>query len=102
MSIIMRTHQNVGNLKRMRDIMQVFNKICTFESTALLKPLKPRSWLLACYANPRSWLLALSQLMKKVSFIPVGMVSTNNQRKIYSDQIYITLVVETIPCYVFD
>ena len=28
-------------------IMQVFNKICAFESTALLKPLKPWSWLLA-------------------------------------------------------
>ena len=43
-------------------IMQVFNKICAFELTALLKPLKPRSWLPAFYAKPRLWLLALSQL----------------------------------------
>ena len=42
-------------------ITQVFNKICVFESTALLKPLKPRSWLPAFYAKPRSWILAPSQ-----------------------------------------
>ena len=27
-------------------IMQVYNKICSLESTGLLKPLKPQSWLL--------------------------------------------------------
>ena len=45
-------------------ITQVFNKICAFESTALLKPLKPRSWLPTFYAKPRSWLLAPSQFIR--------------------------------------
>ena len=49
-----------------KQITQVFNKICAFESTALLKPLKPRSWLPAFYANPRLWLLATSQLTAKI------------------------------------
>ena len=67
MSIIMMMHQNVGNLKRMRDIFMVtklckYLTRCVFESTALLKPLKPQSWLPAFYAKPRSWLLAPSQL----------------------------------------
>ena len=43
-------------------IMEVFSKICAFESRALLKPLKPRSWLPVFFAKPRSWLLAPSQL----------------------------------------
>ena len=43
-------------------ITQVFNKICAFESRALLKPLKPRLWLPAFYAKPRWWLLAPNQL----------------------------------------
>ena len=46
-------------------ITQVFNKICAFESTALLKP---QSWLPAFYAKPPSWLLAPGQLR---SIIPV-------------------------------
>ena len=69
-------------------IMQVFNKIWAFESTALLKPLKPGSWLPAFYAKPRSWLLAPSQL-KLVSpifyqiFIFHQMIAFKNYEKCF-------------------
>ena len=41
-------------------ITQVFNKICTLESTALLKPLKPQSWLL----TPNQLILFFSSFYK--------------------------------------
>lgn len=41
-------------------ITHVFNKICTFESTALLKLLKPQS---SPTAKPRSWLPVSNQLI---------------------------------------
>ena len=46
-------------------IPQVSNKICACESTVLLKPLKPRSWLPAFYAKPQSWLLAVNSILEK-------------------------------------
>ena len=46
-------------------ITQVSNKICACESTVLLKPLKPRSWLPAFYAKPQSWLLAVNSILEK-------------------------------------
>ena len=54
-------------------ITQVFSKICTFESTALLKR---QSWLPTFYAKPRSWLLAPSQLDFLFCNIIRGGVST--------------------------
>ena len=41
-------------------ITQVFNKICTLESTAPLKPLKPQSWLL----TPNQLILFFSSFLQ--------------------------------------
>ena len=61
MSIIMTTHQNVRNLKRMRDIFMV-TELRACESTALLKPLKPYCGFL--HFTQSHELLAPSQLNK--------------------------------------
>ena len=56
-------------------ITQVFNKICVFISTSLLKPLKLRSWISAFYAKPQSWLLAPSQ--------PINVATELNLRLVF-------------------